>query len=172
MPPASSARIASSPVPADGSSTTSAGVIAAASARHETERNRRLELLEASRSLRSGGYGSAEGRRSWPASAAWRPAMRRVRASPGRTCAGTAPSPLRRRRRPVFQAQAPEASEAPKAAFHRGAQDRRIDATTTFEMRKQKLRGPADRGRSACDIGSGLEAARMRRQKRRCMSWK
>src|SRR3954451_24389559 len=48
---------------------------------------------------------------------------------------------------------------AAKSGVHGDAQERRIDATTTFEMRKEKLRGPASRGRSACDIGTASKHA-------------
>ena len=58
-----------------------------------------VQTAEALRSLPSGACGWEAGQRSSPASAASRPAKRRARAWPDRTCERTGRSPPRRRRR-------------------------------------------------------------------------
>ena len=136
--------MASSPVPADGSSTTSAGVIAAAVLAAKPKRDRCAKLLKRFALFGTAGVGGKKagdlcqhrqhrGRRSGTR-AHGRTEL--AKEQDGRRLAGVVG------RLPVPSAVGIGGA---KGVLHRRAQYRRIDALTALEMKKKILRGPGDR---------------------------
>ena len=132
-------------------------------ARREAERDRRRELLERLALLGAARMAWGEGPRFSPASAAWRRAMRPWREWPGRICAGTGPSPPRRRHRRSSSPRRLSASEPPKARSIAARKSGRVDAAAAFEIGEEKTRGLGDAGgrcwRGAAGNGAAARAA-------------
>jgi hypothetical protein len=169
-PPAISARMASRPVPADGSSTRSAGVMAAAWAATRPSgigvENCWKVWLSSERRVCVGSrlaiFDSAESR------AAGDPALRK---SAFRICGGTGRSPPRRRHRPSSSPRRRWRRGA-EGGLHRRAQGGGVDALAAFEMGQQQAGGREDGGGG---FGIGAERKRRgggrRRRMRKSWSW-
>ena len=169
--PASSARMASSPVPADGSRTRSAGVIAAASARHKTERNRRAELLERLALFGAAGMGR---KKAGDLGQHRQHGDRRCGACAHRRAELAQEQHRRRLTGVVGGLPVPGARSvgAAKSGVHR----RRAGAAHRCDDHFRDEEGEVARPGRSRQIGLRYrkrpQSTRMRRQKRRCMSWK
>ena len=137
--------MASSPVPAEGSRTRSAAVMAAAAADREAKRDRRRELLERLALLGAARVGGEKARD-----------LREHRQCGGRRPGFTekhfavfAEEQHRRRLAGVvggFPIPGAGRIGGAEGRLHRGAQDAGVDAATTFEIGKEKPRGLGDGG--------------------------